>query len=202
MSTSLMKLSFVRSKLLLILMAWLMTGCATISDSKTVLLAQNVSFLLTDPPLEKIATVDSHLVEISSKGQSHQFIAQVEYRKNEIAMAAVSPEGLPLFDFIWFSDKASEINQYVPLPNIDIGFIITDIQLSNWPLETIKSALLGSNVSVKQHSILNEKDSIWQRTITQNDNIIVKIEKFVDGYELENIVRGYRIRLTNLDRED
>lgn len=197
-----MKLSFVRSKLLLILMAWLMTGCATISDSKTVLLAQNVSFLLTDPPLEKIATVDSHLVEISSKGQSHQFIAQVEYRKNEIAMAAVSPEGLPLFDFIWFSDKASEINQYVPLPNIDIGFIITDIQLSNWPLETIKSALLGSNVSVKQHSILNEKDSIWQRTITQNDNIIVKIEKFVDGYELENIVRGYRIRLTNLDRED
>jgi hypothetical protein len=179
-----------------------MTGCATISDSKTVLLAQNVSFLLTDPPLEKIATVDSHLVEISSKGQSHQFIAQVEYRKSEIAMAAVSPEGLPLFDFIWFSDKASEINQYVPLPNIDIGFIITDIQLSNWPLDTIKSALLGSNVSVKQHSILNEKDSIWQRTITQNDNIIVKIEKFVDGYEIENIVRGYRIRLTNLDREN
>lgn len=197
-----MKLSFIRIKLLLILMACLMTGCATISDSKTVLLAQNVSFLLTDPPLEKIATVDSHLVEISSKGQSHQFIAQVEYRKSEIAMAAVSPEGLPLFDFIWFSDKASEINQYVPLPNIDIGFIITDIQLSNWPLDTIKSALLGSNVSVKQHSILNEKDSIWQRTITQNDNIIVKIEKFVDGYEIENIVRGYRIRLTNLDREN
>ena len=117
-------------------------------------------------------------------------------------MAAISPEGLPLFDFIWFSDKTSEINQYVPLPNIDIGFIITDIQLSNWPLEVIKSALFGSNVSVKQHSILNEKGAIWQRTITQNDNIIVKIEKFVDGYELENIVRGYRIRLTNLDRED
>lgn len=202
MSTSLVKLSFIRRKLLLILMAWLITGCATISDSKTVLLAQNVRFLLTDPPLEKIATVDSHLVEISSKGQSHQFIAQVEYRKNEIAMAAVSAEGLPLFDFIWFSDKTSEINQYVPLPNIDIGFIITDIQLSNWPLEVIKSALFGSNVSVKQHSILNEKGAIWQRTITQNDNIIVKIEKFVDGYELENIVRGYRIRLTNLDRED
>ena len=202
MSTSLVKLSFIRRKLLLILMAWLITGCATISDSKTVLLAQNVSFLLTDPPLEKIATVDSHLVEISSKGQSHQFIAQVEYRKNEIAMAAISPEGLPLFDFIWFSDKTSEINQYVPLPNIDIGFIITDIQLSNWPLEVIKSALMGSNVSVRQQSILNEKGAIWQRTITQNDNTIVKIEKFVDGYELENIVRGYRIRLTNLDRED
>lgn len=202
MSTSLIKLPISAVKLLFLIVACLLAGCAITSDSKAIFLAENVSFMLTTPPLEKIATIDSHLVEISSKGKKHQFIAQVEYRNNEIAMAAISPEGLPLFDFIWFRDKASEINQYVPLPNVDIGFIIADIQLSHWPLDTIKSALFGMNISVNQQLILNEKNAIWQRNITQNNNVIIKIEKFVDGYQLENIVRGYRIRLTNLDREN
>jgi len=202
MSTSVIQLPVFAGKFLFVLLTLLLTSCAITSNSKTVFLAENVSFMLTTPPLEKIAMVDSHLVEISSNSKTHQFIAQVEYRSNEIAMAAISPEGLPLFDFIWFSDKASEINQYVPLPNVDVSLIIADIQLANWPLDTIKSAVFGTNVSVSQQLSLHDKNVIWQRMITQNNNVIIKIEKFVDGYELENIARGYRIRLTDLDREN
>tara|TARA_R110000737_G_scaffold315747_1_gene325865 strand:+ start:2181 stop:2705 length:525 start_codon:yes stop_codon:yes gene_type:complete len=171
-------------------------------ESKTVFLAENVSFKLTAPPAEKVATLDSHLVQITSKDKENQFITQVEYRRNEIAMAAISPEGLPLFDFIWFSNKTSEINQYVPLPNVDIGFIIADIQLCNWPLHIIESAISGANIRVSQQLISNKKHVIWQRTITQNNNVIIKIEKLLDGYELENIVHGYRIRLTDLNRNN
>jgi len=201
MSTSINKLTISASALLVALLAWLLTSCAVISDSKAIFLTENLTFMLTVPPLTKIATVDSHLVEITSNNKQHQFIAQVEYRSDEIAMAAISPAGLPLFDFIWFSDKASEINQYVPLPSVDIRFIIADIQLCNWPLSTIKSAISGLQASVSQQVILNERNAIWQRTIMQNNKVIIKIEKFDDGYELENIARGYRIRLTNLARE-
>ena len=106
--------------------AILLTACASIPDTKSVQLTEDLSFKLTAPPINKIDTFDSHLVEINSKENNHQFIAQVEYRDNEIAMAAISPQGLPLFDFIWFSHKSSEINQYVPLPDLDIGFIDND----------------------------------------------------------------------------
>ena len=202
MSINRSKLPISAHQLLFFLLAWLLTGCAITSDNKAILLSDHVSFRLTAPPLVKIATLDSHLVEISTNNKSHQFIAQVEYRRNEIAMAAISPEGLPLFDFIWFNDKASEVNQYVPLPNVNIGFIIADIQLCNWPLSIVKSAISGPNVSVSQQVVANKKHVIWQRTIAQNNETIIKIEKLTDGYELVNIVRGYRIRLTNLDREN
>lgn len=202
MSIKRSKLPSSVNQLLFFLLAWLLAGCAITSDNKAILLSDHVSFRLTAPPLVKIATLDSHLVEISTNNKNHQFIAQVEYRRNEIAMAAISPEGLPLFDFIWFNDKASEVNQYVPLPNVNIGFIIADIQLCNWPLSIVKSALSGPNISVSQQVVSNKKHVIWQRTIAQNNETIIKIEKLTDGYELVNIVRGYRIRLTNLDREN
>ena len=202
MSTRVNKRYHLISKALLVLLVWLLTACALTSDNKSVFLADELSFILTAPPANKIATVDSHLVTITSKEQTHQFIAQVEYRRDEIAMAAVSPQGLPLFDFVWFSYKATEMNQYVPLPSVDIAFIIADIQLCNWPLEILKTAMLGHNVDVKQTPVLHENSIIWQRIITQNNRDIIKIEKRDDGYELENFIRGYRIRLTNLEREN
>mgnify|MGYP005991465027 CR=1 FL=1 len=202
MSTKLIKRYLLKSKLRLLLLAWLLSACTLTSDNKAVFLADKLSFTLTAPPTDKIATVESHLVVVSSKEQTHQFIAQVEYSRDEIAMAAISPQGLPLFDFVWLSDKTTVVNQYVPLPNIDIAFIIADIQLCHWPLATIKSALLGANVEVSQSPVLHEKSIIWQRTITQDNAVIIKIEKRDDGYELENLIRGYRIRLTNLEREN
>jgi hypothetical protein len=65
----------------------------------------------------------------------------------------------------------------------------------------IETSLLGTNVSVSQHDNLSQNQIIWQRIILDNNQVIIKIEKFDDGYELENIIRGYRIRLTNLDKE-
>lgn len=202
MSVRVNKLCQITRPLIFVCLTWLLTSCAITSDSKSVFLAENLALMLTAPPAEKIATVDSHLVEITSKGKMHQFIAQVEYHANEIAMAAISPSGLPLFDFTWFSDKASDVNQYVPLPSIDIRFIIADVQLCNWPLSILRTAVFGSNVSIKQQLAVDRKNVIWQRTIMQNNQVIIKINKFENGYELENLIRGYQIRLTNLERDN
>jgi hypothetical protein len=201
MSTRVNKKYRLKSKLLLMILACLLTACVITSDNKSVFLADDLNFILTVPPENKIAKVDSHVVAITSKDQTYQFIAQVEYRRDEIAMAAISPQGLPLFDFVWFSDKATEVNQYVPMPSIDIDFIIADIQLCYWPLSTLKIAVIGTDVDVSQSPVLHNKNIIWQRIIKQNDKIIIKIEKRDYGYELENLIRGYRIRLTNLEKE-
>lgn len=201
MSTGLIKHHRLISRLLFVCLTCFLTACAITSGNKLVFLTDNLSFMLTAPPANKIAKVDNHVVDISTEDQSHLFIAQVEYRRNEIAMAAISPQGLPLFDFVWFSDKTTEVNQYVPMPSIDIGFIIADIQLCNWPLDTLQTSMLGTQVDISQSPVLHEKSVVWQRTIKENNKVIIKIEKRDDGYELENIIRGYRIRLTNIEKE-
>lgn len=201
MPSWIVKLNYFANKLLLVSLMFLLSGCALTSNNNSIHLTENLALVLTPPPSEKVGEINSHLVEITNKGKSHRFIAQVEYRNNEIAMAAVSPAGVPLFDFRWFDKKETEVNQYVPLPFADIGFIIADMQLCHWPLSMIETSLLGTNVSVSQHDNLSQNQIIWQRTILDNNQVIIKIEKFDDGYELENIIRGYRIRLTNLDKE-
>ena len=179
----------------------LLSGCALTSNNNSIHLTENLALVLTPPPSEKVGEINSHVVEITTKGESYRFIAQVEYRNNEIAMAAISPAGVPLFDFVWFSGKATEINQYVPLPFEDIRFIIADMQLCHWPIYMIEKSMFGRNVRVAQQENINQKPVIWQRTIWHNNQVIINIEKLDNGYQLENVVRGYHIRLTNLDKE-
>lgn len=191
----------LRQKLLLAFLACLVLGCTTLSNDKSIHLTEHVSLNLTVPPAEKVGTIDSHLVEITARGESHRFIAQVEYRANEIAMASISPSGVPLFDFIWFNDSAAEINQYVDLPFNDIRFIIADMQLCHWPINALKESLSGDNIRVVQGKNVSQPDVIWQRSIWDKGQLIIKIDKLQDGYQLENIERNYRIRLVNLNKE-
>ncbi len=195
------KLKYLTQKLLLLLLAYFIAGCSALPDDKALYLTKSMGLVLTVPPTEKVGSIDSHLVEITTKGESHRFIAQVEYRSNEIAMAAVSPSGVPLFDFTWFSNKTTEINQYVSLPFVDIRFIIADMQLCHWPINIIQSSLLGSNVRAVQVEDTNDKKAVWQRTIWDNDQIIIKIDKLKGSYQLENVMRDYSIRLVNLNKE-
>lgn len=180
----------------------LLTGCATTKKVNAVKLAPSLSYTLSPPPVTHISKTESHLVEIAFNNQHKRFIAQIEYGQNTIAMAAVSVEGIALFDFVWSLDGQVETNKYLPLPNIDIQNIIADIQLCHWPITQIVSSLAGKNVEITQQDDTQEPSILWRRTIKQDNQIIVKIDKTENGYQLAHTLRNYHIKLTKISQED
>lgn len=199
------KLTFSKHLILSILLSFLFTGCATVpidtSLDNTVMLSDSLSYTLTPPPITHIAKTQSQLVEITYGQEQKRFIAQIEYGQNEIAMAAISVEGLPFFDFIWRLNSPMKINQYIPLPNINIKNIIADIQLCHWPIAQLTSSFYGENVKLSQQDKVDDAALIWQRTIKQKNQLILKIDKSVNGFELTHVLHGYHIKLTELNQE-
>jgi hypothetical protein len=199
------KFIFSRYLTLSVLLPLLFTGCATAPIDRpldnTVTLSSSLSYTLTSPPATFIAKTQSQLVEITYGQEQKRFIAQIEYGKNEIAMAAISIEGMPLFDFVWQLNSPMKINQYISLPNINIKNIIADIQFCHWPLLQVTSSLHGENINVSQKDIVDDVALIWQRTIKQEKQIILKIDKSASGFQLTHVLRGYHINLTDLNQE-
>lgn len=199
------KFIFSRYLTLSVLLPFLFTGCATAPIDRllddTVRLSSSLSYTLTPPPAKFIAKTQSQLVEITYGQEQKRFIAQIEYGENEIVMAAISVEGMPLFDFVWRLNSPMKINHYIPLPNMNIKNIIADIQLCHWPIAQLSSSLYGENVKLSQQDKVDDAILIWQRTIKQENQLILKIDKSVNGFELTHVLHGYHIKLTDLNQE-
>ena len=163
-------------------------------------ISPGITYQLTSPPSELISESYNQLVEIWYSGKNKRFIAQLEYQEHKIALAAVSVSGMPLFDFIWQVGQPLKINQYIPLPALDIHYIIADMQWIHWPIERLKASLQGQHVMVEEHREVNSDN--WQRVISQGKNIIYRVSKTKNIYQLEHTKRDYRIKITNLDMED
>jgi len=183
----------------LLLFTWL-SGCVSVPSSNIIKITPEIDFRLTPPPKYLISTSFSQLVEMDYAGKKQRFIAQVEFRAQEIVLAAVSASGVPLFDFIWHVGQPLLINQYVPLPGLDINYIIADMQWICWPIEYLQASLQGDDVAVKEHRQENSEN--WQRVLTQGENIIYTITKENNIYQLEHKQRNYRIKITNLNAEE
>ena len=188
---------------MLLIYLLLLSGCSTIlssTDKSTdhknlIILAKNVNFSLSSPPVALVGTSQSHLVEINFNGQQQRFIAQVEYETGQISCAAISVSGYPLFDFIWHETKGVTINEYVPLPEINVLNIIADMQWINWPIAQLKAEVSGDKVSVNQHL---QDENNWLRIVEQNNKIILTVKKAFNKYHLEHQVKKYSLDITDL----
>lgn len=185
--------------LLVVLVVLGLGGCSTTGKGGTsanlVPLAEHVNFMLTAPPETLIGKQQSHLIAATFAGKVRRFIAQVEYSDRQISLAAVSVTGLPLFDFIWHRDKPLKLNQYLPLPGLDIKYMIADMQWINWPLVRLKSSLNAAGISVTQ---TQQGQQNWRRSVSQNGKLILQIEKTGNDYLLEHELRQYSIKITDL----
>ena len=177
-----------------------LASCVSVPSSNTIQITPEISYRLTPPPPPLIATSFSQLVEIDYSGKKQRFIAQVEYREQEIAVVAVSTSGVPLFDFTWHHGQTVLVNQYVPLPGLDINYIIADMQWIHWPIATLKQSLVGKDITITEH--YQEQSDDWQRMLIQGKRIIYKIIKTKNSYQLEHSQRNYRIKITDLSTED
>jgi len=164
-----------------------------------------IMYTLTLPPANLVGTVTTQLIEVNFSGKQQQFIAQIEYSENKIALVGVSTTGIPLFDVIWRSDTPIALNQYIPLPELEIEFIIADIQWTHWPLKQLENSVVGDNFSIveKNFPVNSEAPAavLWQRRLLHNEQVIVEVNYFGDYFTLEHKLRNYTIKITPLNKD-
>lgn len=200
-----------------LLSALFLSGCAVIKQQNVkpneVNLTQTNSggntaiiYTLTSPPENLLEMNNTQLIEVNFAGKQQRFIAQIEYSENKIALVGISTTGIPLFDVIWRSDAAIEFNQYVPLPELDIEFILADIQWTHWPIEQIESSIVGENISIAEiHFPVNiDKPAglIEQRRLLQNQQVILEVSNFGQYFTLVHKLRNYTIKITPLNKDN
>ena len=194
----------------------LLNGCTSIIKTESPVVSVNLSlaengkvlpinYTLTLPPEHLVGKVTTQLIEVNFAGKNQQFIAQIEYSKDQIALVGVSTTGIPLFDMVWRSDAPIILNEYVPLPNLKVEFIIADIQWTHWPLEQLKSSAVGDNISIVEKNVPETLADtgliLWKRQLLQNNQIILEVNKFENYFQLEHKLRNYSIKITPLNKD-
>ena len=188
----------MKLKYLISVFLFLLSACVSVPNQRQVKLSDNASFNLSSPPAELIGVIHTHLIDVQFNNETKSLIAQVEYAENKISIAAMSVSGIPLFDLIWFNNKTSEITQYMPLPGIDLNYIVADLQWVNWPLKQLKASLIPDAAFVIQTAALK---SDWQRKLMYQDTLIMHIEKKNKQYFLHHKLRNYQITITDLSED-
>ncbi|SGY88004.1 Putative orphan protein [Moritella viscosa] len=177
----------------------LLTGCISMSQSHLVTMAPNVTLQLTAPPEVLQMQAKTQLIEAQFNGETQSLLAQVEFTETQIKLVAMTPSGIPLFDVLWSVNDEAVINQYVPVPGLDISYVIADLQWVNWPLAQLQSATNGSfREEFSNHEGQTSTD--WTRILTQNGLVILTVEKFDNRYILKHLLRDYQITITELSK--
>ncbi|QUM78538.1 DUF3261 domain-containing protein [Moritella sp. 24] len=202
----------------IVLFAVLLSGCISLPESHLVTMAPNVTLQLTAPPKALQMQAKTQLIEATFNGETQSLLAQVEFTDSQIKLVAMTPSGIPLFDVLWSVTEDAVINQYVPVPGLDISYVIADLQWVNWPVEQLQSATTGLLIETSANTLtevstatsvdrLDKHDSDvvqsaadWTRTLTKNGQVILTVEKFDNRYILTHLLRDYQITITELSK--
>ena len=182
-----------------LLTALLLTGCISMPQSHLVTMAPGVTLKLTAPPEALQMQAKTQLIEAEFNGETQSLLAQVEFTESQIKLVAMTPSGIPLFDVLWSVNDEAVINQYVPVPGLDISYVIADLQWVNWPLAQLQSATNGS-FREKFSNNEGQTSTDWTRTLTQDGQVILTVEKFDNRYILKHLLRDYQITITELSK--
>jgi len=177
----------------------LLTGCISMPQSHLVTMAPGLTLQLTAPPAALQMQAKTQLIEAQFDGETHSLLAQVEFTEAQIKLVAMTPSGIPLFDVLWSATDEAVINQYVPVPGLDISYVIADLQWVNWPLAQLQSATNGAFTEEFKHSA-GQASTDWTRTLTQDGQVILTVEKFDNRYTLKHLLRDYQITITELSK--
>ncbi|PKH07067.1 DUF3261 domain-containing protein [Moritella sp. Urea-trap-13] len=195
---SLPRISAVRCSMLVLTML-VLTGCISMPQSHLVTMAPNVTLQLTAPPQALQMQAKTQLIEAEFNGERQSLLAQVEFTDTQIKLVAMTPSGIPLFDVLWSVEDDAIINQYVPVPGLDISYVIADLQWVNWPFSQLQLATNGSFTEEFNNNV-GQTTTDWTRTLSQDGQVILTVEKFDNRYILKHLLRDYQITITELTK--
>jgi len=192
------RISALRTSMLTLVML-VLTGCISMPQSHLVTMAPNVTLQLTAPPPALQMQAKTQLIEAEFNGDRQSLLAQVEFTETQIKLVAMTPSGIPLFDVLWSVEDDAVINQYVPVPGLDISYVIADLQWVNWPFAQLQQATNGLFTQAFNNNA-GQTPTDWTRTLSQDGKVILTVEQFDNRYILTHLLRDYQITITELTK--
>ncbi len=168
-------------KLIPCFLVFLLIGCETnpIRDNLLVEIAQGVSI-----ELMPVQSTDNELMVLQDvigkyDKKEYRFISQMELHKDAFVVVGVSPVGKRLFSIELKNGVLhSEVSELMP-ENFNPAYVMADIQLAHWPVESVKNSLRGGDIKVVEVSDLknNSKNKPKRlRQIWHNGKKIIEVE--------------------------
>ena len=166
------------------------------NDLMQVDIATDINLKLL-PPLRLSHPV--HLTQniiINYMGEQHQLICKIEMKNNSFKMVAFSSIGLKLFSIQ--SNGYSYITDVTPMldKQLNIMYLLADIQLTYWPVEQLNARLKASNANIRPNSL--------NRKIFKAGNEIINIQYSSNSLWNKNVTfkhlsRGYTVQINTLE---
>lgn len=178
-------------RLALYLSLLLIGGCSTFVEQKQIALSEEVVWQV-QPYQSSLIVAQTQVLTAIYGNESHKMLVQSELSDDALNMVALSLQGLPLFELKLDSHGNISSKRYLPI-SVKPEYIISDMQLIQFPLSRIRQYIRGADVIETQHS------GFKRRVIRANSKDIITIEYHPDITKFEHTGRQYKLLLEALD---
>jgi len=179
------------------------SGCSiapekTSFTSDNILINKNLYFsLLPALNIENPVSL-TQAVSIQYKNQQHDFIAQLEIENNSFKIVGLTSMGITLFSIYSVGDSYEFKASPVLGDDINLQYLLADLQLTYWPVKKLNSHLKENN------ALMNSNKT--KRSLLHNNVEIINIEFSSKSRWNKNIIfkhlqRNYTINITTLSLE-
>jgi len=179
------------------------SGCSIAPEKKSVSndnisINKNLTFsLLPALDIEKPVSL-TQAVSIQHNDQKHNFIAQLEIENNSFKIVGLTNMGITLFSIYSVGNTYEFKASPVLGDDINLQYLLADLQLTYWPIKKLNSRLEASNAMMNS--------SKTKRTLLHNNVKVINIEFSNKNSWNKNIIfkhlqRNYTISITTLSLE-
>jgi uncharacterized protein DUF3261 len=197
-------------KIILILVVTLMLfGCTATrvatSHKHSVALGSDLNFDLLQPASFGQSLSLTQVAEISAEQGQHELVFVLQIQANEMTVIGLLPNGTRVFTILYDGVQIKSEGYNELIEKLDPKFLIADIQISLWPLQTLKEQWLSRQPCYQDgNCFMTEKvhsdNGTKERVISAAEKILVSVQSSQSETNRKVIVfnhleRGYLITL-------
>ncbi len=178
-------------------------------NKHTVELGGGLSFELLQPESYGQALSLTQVAEISSKQGNHELLFVLQIDANEMSVIGLLPNGTRVFTIFYDGTQLKSEGYDALIEKVDPKYLIADIQVSLWPLESLKQGWLfhqscHSTGRCKIVETVDNHDGSRQRAVVYGEQTILTVQYSAATAQPETVVlnhleRGYQITLESAE---
>ncbi len=191
-----------------IILILLLSGC---SNTKLVnnqfMLTDDLTFTLLQPSSFGKELSLTQLVEYQYEDSRRELLIQSEITSEKMILVGLTTSGTRLFNILFDGDTITGEGYHLLSNNVQIQYMLADIQLALWPIKKIHQHLTQTSDCYKMGNCrLIESDDHLQRKLTSRGKDIFTIKyQSIPHYQSEitfnNTLRNYSLTITLLAME-
>ncbi|WP_125721307.1 DUF3261 domain-containing protein [Pseudoalteromonas rubra] len=178
----------------LLFLGLILTGCSAVTrpEQQVNITAQGSLTLLPVPQVLR-GTQITQLLRASYGDDSYELIIQLEFARERLSVIAMSVEGLPIFEQVYYSDGRLITHQFLAGAGPEPSYMLADIQLVHWPLQQLQYSIHGAELSERVSS------DTTTRIVSEGGESTIIIVYDANKVSLSHKQRGYKLELIRLE---